>query len=97
MQSAPTAERYQEIQRALAERGYYNGEANGIWGVESIEALKRFQNEQHLAPTGRLNSVSLIALGLGPKRNLPAGSGADLNTQPRPQDENRRTQGSERP
>jgi peptidoglycan hydrolase-like protein with peptidoglycan-binding domain len=96
-QRAPTQERYQEVQRALAERGYYNGATNGVWGTESVEALKRFQEEQHLAPSGRLNSVSIIALGLGPKRNLTATPAPDSNTQPRPQDENRRPQGSERP
>jgi len=96
-QSAPTAERYKEIQQALVDRGYFRGEPDGTWGPDSIEALKRFQQEQNLAPSGKLDSVSLIALGLGPKRNLAARAGPDLNTLPRPQDDNRRSQGSERP
>jgi len=32
-----------------------------------VEALRRFQQEQNLDPTGKINSLSLIALGLGPK------------------------------
>ena len=67
-QQAPTADRYKEIQQALAKKGYYKGEANGEWGPDSTEALKRFQVDQNLTPDGKLGSLSLIALGLGPKR-----------------------------
>jgi len=67
-QLAPTKERYQQIQQALAGKGYYSGEPNGVWGQDSTEALKRFQTDQNLTPDGKLTSLSLIALGLGPKR-----------------------------
>lgn len=58
-----------EIQRALAERGYYSGVVSGIWSADSVDALKRFQSDQHLAADGKIGSLSLIALGLGPKRD----------------------------
>jgi peptidoglycan hydrolase-like protein with peptidoglycan-binding domain len=67
-QQAPTPDRYREIQQALATKGYFHGEANGQWGPDSADALKRFQAEQNLMPDGKINSLSLIALGLGPKR-----------------------------
>jgi peptidoglycan hydrolase-like protein with peptidoglycan-binding domain len=67
-QLAPTKDRYQQIQQALASKGYYSGEPNGAWGSDSVEALKRFQADQNLTPDGKLGSLSLIALGLGPKR-----------------------------
>ncbi|HEX4593453.1 MAG TPA: peptidoglycan-binding domain-containing protein [Bryobacteraceae bacterium] len=67
-QLAPTKERYQQIQQALASKGYFSGEPNGTWGADSTEALKRFQADQSLTPDGKLGSLSLIALGLGPKR-----------------------------
>jgi peptidoglycan hydrolase-like protein with peptidoglycan-binding domain len=67
-QQAPTTDRYKEIQHALAGKGYLHGEPNGEWGVESTDALKRFQADQNLTPDGKLNSLSLIAMGLGPKR-----------------------------
>ena len=67
-QLAPTKERYQQIQQALASKGYFSGEATGQWGTDSVEALKRFQADQNLPPDGKLTSLSLIALGLGPKR-----------------------------
>jgi Putative peptidoglycan binding domain len=67
-QSAPTADRYREIQDALVARGYLSlADANGTWGTSSTEALKKFQAEQTLDSTGKINSLSLIALGLGPK------------------------------
>ncbi len=71
-QTAPSADRYKQIQQALAEKGYFSAETNGQWGPESIEALKRFQQDQHLEPTGKINSLSLIALGLGPEHSRPA-------------------------
>ena len=67
-QQQPTAERYKEIQQALAERGYFSGNVDGNWGSDSVDALKRFQREQNLTDDGKLGSLSLIALGLGPKR-----------------------------
>lgn len=74
---APTPERYQEIQQALIDRGYLQPPANGVWGQDCLEALKRFQQDQNLQPTGKLDSLSLISLGLGPRRE-PIGSSAAL-------------------
>jgi murein L,D-transpeptidase YcbB/YkuD len=67
-QQHPTPDRYKEIQDALANKGYFHGEANGEWGPDSVDALKRFQADQNLMPDGKIGSLSLIALGLGPKR-----------------------------
>jgi hypothetical protein len=67
-QQAPTPERYKDIQQALTSKGYFHGEPNGEWGPDSADALKHFQAEQNLTPDGKLTSLSLIALGLGPKR-----------------------------
>lgn len=67
-QQAPTPDRYREIQQALVSKGYLQGEPTGQWGADSTDALKRFQADQNLMPDGKINSLSLIALGLGPKR-----------------------------
>ena len=71
-QKTPTPERFKEFQEALAERGYYDGPINGEWGPECIEALKRFQKDQNLTPDGKIGALSIIALGLGPKRPASA-------------------------
>ena len=67
-QREPAPERYQEIQQSLADKGYYSGPINGAWGADSVAALKRFQRDQNIGDDGKLGSLSLIALGLGPKR-----------------------------
>ncbi len=72
-QLAPTPERYREIQDALAAKGYLKSEeADGTWGQSSMDALKRFQADQKIESTGKINSLSLIALGLGPKHESAA-------------------------
>ena len=68
-QAQPTKERLAEIQQALVAKGYFNGQPSGEWNNDSTEALKKFQDDQSLKATGKLNSLSLIALGLGPTHN----------------------------
>lgn len=67
-QQRPTPERYKEIQQALMDKGYLRSEPTGVWGPESAEALKRFQQDRKLPADGKLSARSLIDLGLGPKR-----------------------------
>ena len=67
-QLAPTPDRYKDIQSALATRGYLKQAPTGAWDAASTDALRRFQQDQNLEPSGKLNSLSLIALGLGAKR-----------------------------
>jgi hypothetical protein len=71
-QLQPTAERYKEIQEALVSKGYLAGEQTGAWDQKSIGALQRFQLDQNLDATGKIDSLSLIALGLGPKHETVA-------------------------
>jgi hypothetical protein len=69
-QISPTPDRYREIQGALASKGFLKPEdATGTWNQTSSDALKKFQAEQNLDSSGKINSLSLIALGLGPHRD----------------------------
>jgi peptidoglycan hydrolase-like protein with peptidoglycan-binding domain len=61
-----------EIQRALSEKGFYSGPIDGNWNAECVAALKQFQADSRLNPDGKLGALSLIALGLGPKRDESA-------------------------
>lgn len=70
-QQKPARERYREIEQALASRGYLAGQATGDWSADSVEALKQFQTDQKLKASGKIDSLSLIALGLGPPRSTP--------------------------
>lgn len=84
---APSPERYKEIQQALVDRGYLAGEPTGEWKQDSVDALKRFQQDQKLEISGKLDSLSIIALGLGPKRpsaEAPATPAASAATKSQP-------------
>ena len=84
-QSQPTAERYKQIQEALAAKGYLKPEdATGAWNADSIDAMKRFQADQKIEGAGKINSLSLIALGLGPKRENLAAAKPPAQPQPPP-------------
>ena len=68
-QMSPTPDRYREIQGALASKGFLKPEdATGTWNQTSSDAMKKFQAEQNLDSNGKINSLSLIALGLGPRK-----------------------------
>jgi Putative peptidoglycan binding domain len=82
----PDPERYRQIQQALADKGYYKGQVNGEWGDDSVEALKKFQADRKIDEDGKINSLSLIGLGLGPKHDGSSGrvestppAGSDLS------------------
>lgn len=82
-QLQPTPERYKEIQQALASKGYLSGEPTGTWNQDSADALRRFQEDQKINPSGKIDALSLIALGLGPKRGpAPASPG---QAEPKPE------------
>jgi Putative peptidoglycan binding domain len=66
-QLSPTPDRYKEIQQALVDKGYLKSEPSGVWDTQSADALRSFQTDQKLSPTGKISSASLIGLGLGPK------------------------------
>jgi len=81
-QSAPTPERYKEIQQALAAKGYLKSQPTGVWDAETMEAMKQFQQDQNLSVTGKISAASLIALGLGPKPTGPTTPPADPAVNP---------------
>ncbi len=81
-QTAPTPERYQQIQQSLADRGFYKGEVNGLWGADSVDAMKRFQESQNLPDDGKITSKALIELGLGSTHTPPTGTNQPNANQP---------------
>lgn len=81
-QREPDAERYKEIQQSLADKGYFAGPVNGTWNADSVEALKRFQRDENIGDDGKLGSLSLIALGLGPKRGTEKPENSETSPTP---------------
>ena len=68
VQMAPTPDRVKEIQQALVDHGY-SSPVDGVWGKETETAMAKFQQDQKIEGAGKLTSLSLIALGLGPKKD----------------------------
>ena len=64
-QAAPTVDRVNEIQGALAKNGAYSGTPSGKWDDSTVEAMKKFQSTHGLNPTGRMDALTLQKLGLG--------------------------------
>ena len=80
-QQQPTSDRYREIQQALRDAGHLDQEPTGKWDDATVDAMKRFQKAHSLQPSGKINAISLIALGLGPKRGPAPGVESVLNAQ----------------
>lgn len=54
----------EEVQSALADRGYYHGVIDGIIGPQSRQAIEAFQADQGLPVTGQIDGKLLAALRL---------------------------------
>jgi peptidoglycan hydrolase-like protein with peptidoglycan-binding domain len=74
-QKAPTADRIREIQDALSREGALDGKPSGKWDATTVEAMKKFQGNHGLSPTGKIDAVTLEKLGLG---SDTAGKGAPI-------------------
>jgi peptidoglycan hydrolase-like protein with peptidoglycan-binding domain len=64
-QAAPTPERINEIQEALASKGVLTSTPTGKWDDSTVDAMKKFQSSHGLEPTGKLDALTLQKLGLG--------------------------------
>jgi peptidoglycan hydrolase-like protein with peptidoglycan-binding domain len=65
IQKAPTTDRIEEIQTALAREGYYHGDPTKKFDSGTQDALRRFQEEHGMTGTGKLDATTLQKLGLG--------------------------------
>jgi Putative peptidoglycan binding domain len=52
------------VQAALQEQGYYQGEVDGILGPQTRAALAEYQSAQGLEPTGTVDEPTLETLGM---------------------------------
>ena len=76
-QKAPSSDRIREIQSALKQQGAYDNEPTGKWDDSTIDAMKRYQENRGLNPTGKIDALTLNKLGLGAGT---AGKGAPTPT-----------------
>jgi len=62
LQAGPVAIR--ALQRELAQKGHEAGAVDGMWGENTRQALRDFQKDKDLEPTGTLTLPTLSALGI---------------------------------
>jgi photosystem II stability/assembly factor-like uncharacterized protein len=67
-----------QAQQALAAAGYHLGEPDGKSGPATTAALKKFQTDRHLPVTGKLDAITLAALGIRKSSDPAAAEKADL-------------------
>lgn len=53
-----------QLQQKLGEFGYFRGTPNGIYDKKTLQAVKEFQRENEIKPTGRVNQETKDALGI---------------------------------
>ncbi|HKS08577.1 MAG TPA: YCF48-related protein [Pyrinomonadaceae bacterium] len=60
-----TKETILQVQQALLNNGYHLGEPDGRVGTATTAAVKKFQTDRHLPVTGKLDAITMGALGVG--------------------------------
>ena len=65
-------------QEALSALGYNLGDPDGKAGASTTSAVKRFQVDRHLPVTGKLDAITLAALGVGTGSGSADAEKADL-------------------
>ncbi|HRN75551.1 peptidoglycan-binding domain-containing protein [Ottowia sp.] len=60
---APLNMSVRDAQQRLLDKGYDPGTVDGVAGPRTASALRQFQRDQGLMATGRLDSVTIQALG----------------------------------
>lgn len=58
-------EEVRQIQTVLQNQGYFDGKIDGIFGEQTLKAVKSFQNNNGLTADGIVGTKTLAALGIG--------------------------------
>lgn len=66
------------VQRVLIERGLLTGEADGIWGPQTREALVTFQRQQGIEVSGTIDTRTVTSLGVSNRLSAQASQSLNL-------------------
>lgn len=70
-----------QIQTKLKRWGYYNGNVDGIYGSQTVEAVKKFQRKNGLTADGIAGKNTLAAMGIYSSSNTgSSGGGSSSNS-----------------
>lgn len=65
------------IQEKLKRWGYYNGSVDGIYGTQTVTAVKKFQQKNGLTVDGIAGQKTLSAMGIASSSNSSGSSGSN--------------------
>lgn len=69
-----------QIQTKLKRWGYYSGNVDGIYGSQTVAAVKKFQKKNGLAVDGIAGKNTLAAMGIYNSSNSSSSSGTSSNS-----------------
>lgn len=75
-------EEVKQIQTKLKRWGYYNGSVDGIYGTQTVNAVKSFQRKNGLTQDGIAGPATLKAMGItssGSSSKTSGGNSSDIN------------------
>ena len=70
LRQGATGGEVKEVQRRLKQWGYYSGAVDGIYGKQTIEAVKSFQRKNGLTADGIVGKSTYAALGMNDSANV---------------------------
>ena len=76
LRQGSTGGEVKEVQRRLKQWGYYNGAIDGIYGAQTVEAVKKFQKKNGLTADGIAGRATYAALGMNDSVNALDKSGS---------------------
>jgi len=76
--SASTDTQVESVQASLAQEGYAVS-VDGVWGPQSAEALRQFQQANNLDATGQINAETLAALNVDASASQGTAMGESRN------------------
>lgn len=75
-----TGDEVKQIQTKLKRWGYYNGNIDGIYGTQTLNAVKYFQRKNGLTQDGIAGPKTLSAMGISSSNNSSGGSSSGTNS-----------------
>ena len=60
-----TSDTIRGVQQTLQQDGLYHSRVDGVWGPSSQSALRQYQQQHNMNPTGQLDQQTLAALNQG--------------------------------
>lgn len=82
LKQGATGGEVKELQRRLKMWGYYNGAVDGVYGKQTVEAVKYFQRKNGLTPDGIAGRATFAALGMNDSVNVLDNNNNNNNSKP---------------